>query len=385
MFDAVPGVGPWVGLLRLLVGDQHHVDGHVAVGVDADLETGPVHRHHLFFYLVLLHGQDAVVALGALVGLGQVSGPGGDGAVGHHLDSADAEPVVPQAGLDAGVPKGGKLGVPHQGVYPETQLAGRLPVLIGLKFLRRHPGVVDAGQANPVQHAADGPQPFAAHIFVLWRNEAKAHRVDGALEDHAVQPARVRVPAQPSSRRVGGLVVEPGRLQARGVHVVDVSRPVGHQDGVGGAHRVQVIPVEVASIVRWGPVSLGVVELEALHPSAGRRFLDPLAQGGLDLGDGGQVAVGGHHVADAAVQHVDVGVDEPRQHRLAAQVQYLGARPHQAFYVLVAAHPGESSVDHGQRLCPGSLRIHGQNVGVLDYGLGLAVGGGHGGFSQMYF
>ena len=39
VLDAMPAVGVGPLLQRPLVGLQHHVDGHVAVGVDADLEA----------------------------------------------------------------------------------------------------------------------------------------------------------------------------------------------------------------------------------------------------------------------------------------------------------------------------------------------------------
>ena len=43
--------------------------------------------------------------------------------------------------------------------------------------------------------------------------------------------------------------------------------------------------------------------------------------------DGGQGAVGGHDVAGAAAEHVNVGVNEAGQHRLAGQFNDPGARP----------------------------------------------------------
>ena len=178
--------------------------------MDTDLEAGPVHVHHLLLDLILLHGQDTVVAGGALIRLGQVGGASGDGAVGHHLDPADAKHVVAQSRFDPGVPKGRKLGIPHQSVDPEAQLSISLPVLIGLKFFDRHPGVVDAGQSNTVQHVTDGPQTLPAHLGGVHGYHTEADVVNGPLVDHAIQPARVRIPAQPSARRVGSLVIEPG-------------------------------------------------------------------------------------------------------------------------------------------------------------------------------
>ena len=120
-----------------------------------------------------------------------------------------------------------------------------------------------------------------------------------------------------------------------------------------GGHRIQVFFVKVAAFVESGPVGLGVVELEALHPLSRRCFVSPFFQTRLDLLESWHVAVGGHHMAHAAAQNVDVRVDETWQHGLPAHVQHLGVRPDQAFHVLVAADPGKPAVGHGHRLGPG--------------------------------
>ncbi|PCJ73553.1 MAG: hypothetical protein COA56_14130 [Dehalococcoidia bacterium] len=207
--------------------------------------------------------------------------------------------------------------------------------------------------------------------------------VDGALIDHAVQLTCIRVAAQPASRRVGSLVIEPGCLQARGIHVENVSGPVGNHHRMIGGHRVQVVAVKVAALVGSRPVGLGVVKLEALDPFSGRSLVGPFFQSGLYLLEAPHIAVGGHHVLHAAAQHVDMGVDEPRKHSLAAQVQHLGVRPDQAFDVLVATDPGEPAVGHGQSLRLGAAIIDRDDVGVLDDGFGLAVDGGHIGLPKI--
>ena len=116
--------------------------------MDADLEAGGVHLHDVFGDLIAGHGEDAVVAAAADVGLGQVGGAGGYGAVGDHLDAADAQAVVAHAGRDAGFAQGGEVAVPHQGVDSQGQVAVVAALLVGAQFVVGDAGVVDAGEAG---------------------------------------------------------------------------------------------------------------------------------------------------------------------------------------------------------------------------------------------
>ena len=81
-------------------------------------------------------------------------------------------------------------------------------------------------------------------------------------------------------------------------------------------------------------------------------------------------------MADAAVQDVDVGVNETGQYGLAVQVQDPGVGPHPVGHVVGAAHGGKPPVQHGQGLGPGTAVVNGDDVGVADYG--ICVDGGHG-------
>ena len=82
--------------------------------------------------------------------------------------------------------------------------------------------------------------------------------------------------------------------------------------------------------------------------------VQPLAEFVLDGRDGGLGAVGGHDVADAAVQDVNVGVNEPGQYGLAVQVKNFRIWAHPVGHVVGAAHRGKPAVQHGQRPGPGA-------------------------------
>ena len=159
VLDTVPGIGPGVGGLRLLVGVQHHVDGQVAVGVDAHLEPGPVHLHHVLFDFLGAHRQDAVVAVAADIRLRQVGRARRDGPVGHHLDAAQPQHIVAEARLQPGLLQRPEVRVVHQRVHPQGQVAGVPSLLVGHELVPDHPCIVDAGEANLGQHPADGAQP----------------------------------------------------------------------------------------------------------------------------------------------------------------------------------------------------------------------------------
>ena len=179
VLDAMAGVGARVGSLGLVVGVQHHVDGEVAVGVDADLEPGPVHLHHVFFDFPGAHGQYAVVAVAADVRFRQVGGAGGDGPVGNHLDAAQAQHIVAESGLEARFLERAEVGMIHKGVHPHGQVAGVPAFLVGDELVADDPGVVDAGEAGLGKHPADGAQPFAPNLRGIGGNQPEPHVFDG--------------------------------------------------------------------------------------------------------------------------------------------------------------------------------------------------------------
>ena len=127
MLNSVAWVGSRIGSLRRLVGFEHQVDGGVAVGVNAHLKTGGVHLHDVAHDLVAGHGQDAVVATAAHVWLRQVRRPRRYRSVGHHLDAADAQPVVAHAGADARLPQCREVAIPHDGIHPQAEVAASRP------------------------------------------------------------------------------------------------------------------------------------------------------------------------------------------------------------------------------------------------------------------
>ena len=85
---------------RQLVRLQHHVDGHVAVGVDADLEAVPVRVLDDLVDLLLRHDEDAVV-VGRRRRACSCAWCARTPSRRRALDAADAEPVVAEAGVDA--------------------------------------------------------------------------------------------------------------------------------------------------------------------------------------------------------------------------------------------------------------------------------------------
>ena len=357
MLNAVAWVRPRVSGLRRLVGFEHQVDGRVAVGVDAHLETGGVHLQDVLHDLVAGHGEDAMVAATANVGFRQVGRARCDCTVGYHLDATDAQPVVAHAGADASLAESREVAIPHDGIHAQAEVAGVAAFLVGDQFVVGDPGVVNAGQAGAVQHLADDAETLAPGFGGFDRQLIFAQVIGGAFVDYAVQPSGVRVASQATARRVRRFVVVAGPFQRQGVTEIDVTGAVGYQDGMISADGVQVFPAQ--ETVFGG---LGVVELESLHPFTGRRSRNPFAQRRLDVADGWERAVGGHHVARAAAEHMDVRVDESGQHGLAGQVQYLGVRADERLQVGIAAHPNEPAVAHGNG---GSARQDGSMVMTL--------------------
>jgi hypothetical protein len=105
VLDAVPPVRVGPLLERPLVGTEYHVDRHVAVGVDANLEIVPMAIFHRLIDLLLGHREDAVV-VGADIRSAHAHGALRRRAVGRvleaaHLDPFIAEPVYTPAVFNA--------------------------------------------------------------------------------------------------------------------------------------------------------------------------------------------------------------------------------------------------------------------------------------------
>ena len=188
--------------MRLLVGGEHGIDGGVAVGVDAHLEAGLMHLHHPFLNLVGAHGEDAMVAGAAHIGLGKVSGAGRNGPVGHHLDASDPQALVTEPASDTRVAQGLKMVVVHQQVGPQRQVATLVSLLVGLQLKVRYLGIMHTGQSHLIQHLADASQPLPAHIGGHRRQVVVRHRLYSPLVDDTVEITRGLITPKATARRV---------------------------------------------------------------------------------------------------------------------------------------------------------------------------------------
>ena len=121
---------------------------------------------------------------------------------------------------------------------------------------------------------------------------------------------------------------------------------------------------------------VAVVVLEALDPFAMRGQAGPFTQGVLDISDAAPVAVGGHNVADAAAEHMDVSVDEARQYGLAAHTKDFCVGPNEVRDIVVGAHGQEFAVADGNGLGPEARGVDGDDVGVAYDGVGVEGGTG---------
>ena len=144
MLDPVAAIGMRPLLEHALVGVEHHVDGHVAVGVNADLPVVAVGVLDALMDLLLRHRQDAVVG-GADVRRAHAHRPFRRGPVGAVLHAADAHPFVAEAGIDTGVPQL-LVGAAHHDVGAMSQLTAAIHVLVGPDPIGAGAGVVNRGQ-----------------------------------------------------------------------------------------------------------------------------------------------------------------------------------------------------------------------------------------------
>ena len=180
--------------------------------------------------------------------------------------------------------------------------------------------------------------------------------------DEAVRLAAAFPPADRPARRLDALGRVPEGLEALAVQHGEVAGLVHHEHRRDLRHRVEIVARGVALLAQ-----LRVVVAHADDPARpghdGGGLLGPGAQRGLQGGDVGDLAVrrrqeirrGGLH---ADVEDVAVRVDEPGEHRLAAQVHDLGRSALQPQDLVRSADGQDLAVLHGDRPC--------RRMGVVD-------------------
>jgi hypothetical protein len=235
---------------RLALGAGHGVqrllDRAIADGVDGALEFLTMRPPDQVVEVLLLPVENAVVLAVRRVGLaGGGGGPAG-GAIGHHLEGAQPQPLVAEARVQAGAEQA------HQGmlttvdrrerVDPQAQPAGAGEVLAGHEGGPDEPaGVVDARAPSRDVRAVGAEQRLAelrgrGHRCHLQRCLC---RLVGDAELAAA------VPVVAAAGRVGGGVGDAGQRQRAAVDRGDVATRPREDHRMLGRHHVPVVPVRM--------------------------------------------------------------------------------------------------------------------------------------------
>ena len=252
-------------------------------------------------------------------------------AVDRHLQAADAQPLIPEPGVDAQL---GRPAVEHRfllllakavparhDVHADRQQPCLVGGLVGVHFPGVEAGIEDAGDPEPVEFVAAQPHGFE-QLAQRGPRHQPAHQ---DLGPGAQQPVRlaVGIPLDPPVRRVRRA---PGDVrQPEGVAVHQIHVEEAHQDhGMVRGCRVDVVP--------RGQLTGEEVALVPPCPH------DPLAR----RGDLGAFTHQLHHLLGrpAFVQadegqlethflEMRVAVEKAGDHRPAAQIDGLGAIPGQ--------------------------------------------------------
>ena len=167
-----------------------------------------------------------------------------------------------------------------------------------------------------------------------------------------------------TARGVGGVFGDTGQLQRLAVGPHRVNGVIGQHHRPVGHHGVE-------------PFALGTgfAEQQAVVGRTKDRRLAGVGVGvGLELALNACQGVG-HRQGDAtgggrAHQHVDVGLDEPRQQQLALQVNGAAALADVGPRALVAAHIDDLVAAYGHGLGPGLLGVDGVDAAVEQHGGG---------------
>ena len=249
-------------------------------------------------------------------------------AVEEELHAADAEPGEVGVARDAALEDGGAGGQERVGhhVDHEPTIAGgsleKLPV-------GRQGGAVLHRREARACVGALGCVELLELTRVARRRDAPEQRKASHLLEHTVGLARTAAPADHTAvgiRRVGA---ETGQLERSRVHRKQVPRRVGHQDGMRGRDRVEIVASGMAPL-RQHRVVVALAR-EPLARCNGIR-LEVSAQRPLQIGDrlhgpdrGGREI--GRRAGSGHACQVAVRVDEAREQRSPSEIDLLGAWP----------------------------------------------------------
>ena len=308
-----------------------------------------------------LGGRDLDAAVAAFVGIGLAHqrraqrGP----AVQEHLDAADLQPRVAEAGVQAqrgdGVqrllqrPAG--VGQRHQH-RAHAELALPPQLLVEGQQLGRHARVHDAGETGGVVGLLDVAQRLHL-LFARRRRHQPRHRLEGGrLQQQAVGLAR-RVAFDAAARRVGGVGRDAGQRQRAAVRHAGVAhaRQVDRAIRAGG---VELLPRRVALFGQAHHVPAAA----AGDPRCLGVGLGVGAHGGLHVGDASRLGQVDQAGLDAGPVHVVVRVDEPRHHGAAAEAHLAVAGAGGVARVGQRAHRDDAPVADGHGLGTRVRRVH---------------------------
>ena len=342
--------------------------------------AGAVIGAHGLVQLVLLDADQPLVAGIVHIGLVELGDVTRDAAVDRHLDPADAQPVVAEAGLDAEVEQAllldRRLDHPDQERDPDRQRALVHQLLIGADAGVVGDDVMDVGDA--AGEAALGREQHARlHLPVGVFRHHVAHQELGALDELAGRLAgRVELDGAAGRRRRRG--VDAGELQRLGVGDGDVGAEVDRD------RMVRRRGVEVAAIGEALLRHPEVLHRRAVRddPGAGRLPLGLLLDRLDDLRDGADVgvevaAVDPVHHGRAAVGEMHVRVGQARQHAAALEVDLLRARVGQRLDVAGGADRADAAVPDRDRLGARVLGVGGQHGGVGQHQIGAQRSDAH--------
>ena len=318
VLEAMARIGARPHALHALVGVEHHVDGDVAVAMDADLKVVAVGVLHDLVDLLLGHREDAEVVRAPDVGRAHGHGAAGGGPVGVVLDAAHAHPLVAEPAMDAGRFQPGRHQTQAVHGDPAAQLARPVGILVGDGVVGAAAGIVERREAGRGGEFGDELHPRLALLAGGAGGEEPLEEVVGVLGQEPVQLAVVELDLAAGGRL--GFGGDAGELEGAAVVPVEVAAPVGDSDRMVRDPAVQVAAGDAAPFAH-----LGVVVLEGEHPLARRLAGGALAQAFADLGHGAHVQVDLGELAHAARGGMEVGVDEARRDGHALRVDDLGA------------------------------------------------------------
>ena len=189
----------------------------------ADLPVCFVRFAAVLIQLLLRHHLDAEIIGAADIGLRKPGGAFGDRTIGNHFHSADADPLVAEAGANAGGKHPIDFSIMNQAVDARRKFTGLMGILVAAEIIVHPPSVVRGSDAGARHHLGDELYGFAVVIAAVSVANSFVENLRRSLADPPVELSGFWIAVEAPTRRVRRTFADAGSAVSERVDVSSVS------------------------------------------------------------------------------------------------------------------------------------------------------------------